>query len=444
MAGEVPLVLVVDDDPAARELVCRALSRLGYSCMSASDGREALEFAADHLFDLVITDLDMPRMGGLALIERLRLDGPEIPVVIMTAYADVDSAQRALRLRVSDYLVKPFDNLAELQAAARRAIETRTSRASPEALVAELGDRLRPPSREPTLAGTPSDRVPEMIAGFKIVELLGKGGMGTVYKAIQVSMDRPVALKILAHEIAGDAHFVRRFIREARIVARLDHPNIVRGIDVGRTGGTYYLAMEYVEGESVGDLLAREVFLQEDRALRITIQVARAIKHAWEVGLIHRDIKPDNILLARGEVVKLADLGLAREVRTDVPMMTQTGTTMGTLAYMSPEQLLGERDLDVRTDIYSLGATLYHMVTGELPFEAPTAVAAAAAELHGDLMPADARNPQVSSGAGTLISKMMSRDRSARYERPSQLIEDLELVLRQQAPKYAVEGGGTK
>ena len=276
-----------------------------------------------------------------------------------------------------------------------------------------------------------------VIGGFEIIEKIGEGGMGAVFKARQVSMDRLVALKLLPERLAQNEEFTARFLREARTAAKLDHVNVVRGIDVGRDGEDYYFAMEFVEGESVAKVLKREGVMPEERAVRIAVQVARALSHAWEQKLIHRDIKPDNILLTKNDVAKLADLGLARSTQQDSMMMTQTGVAVGTPHYMSPEQTRGEKSIDIRTDIYSLGATLYHLVTGHTPFSGSTLAVVLTKHLTEPVVPAHIRNPDVSARLSWIISKTMMKDPDERYATPRELMEDLELVADGRDPEHA-------
>jgi CheY-like chemotaxis protein len=459
-------VLVVDDEPGIREVVSRALKSFGYECATASDGREALRCQESHPSDLIITDLEMPRMRGLEFIERLRANDSETPVIIMTAFADFDFAQRALQLGVSDYLVKPFDSLAEVQAAARRAIETRTIRSEPDALARELDRRLHGPGPrrqdhgviDPTwpdgdamsaLAGAgphfracaqaagDDGHVPQVVGGARILEKLGEGNMGAVYKAVQSSVNRLVAIKMLRPDLARNSEFVARFFREARIAARLDHPNIVRGLDAGIDAGVYYFVMEFVEGESVADILDAEGAFPEEKGLYVAIQMACALEHARTVGLVHRDVTPANILLTHEGTAKLADLGLARPTCVDSPALTGTSISVGTPLYMSPEQAMAEKDIDIRTDIYGLGATLYHMVVGAPPFTGPTPAAVLAMHLRDQPVPAHRRNDQVSIKTSSIIDKMLRKEPAARYAGPAQLAEDLVLVSRGLPPKHA-------
>lgn len=204
----------------------------------------------------------------------------------------------------------------------------------------------------------------EQIAGYRLLEQLGEGAMGSVYKARQLSLDRDVAIKVLAKDLGEDPAFVDRFMTEARAVARVNHTNIISGIDVGESGGIRYLVMEYADGMTVADLLKRGGAMDEERVLRIAVQMARALDHAHRSNLVHRDVKPDNIILTKDGVAKLCDLGLAK---IDAAPGADSAR-MGTPDYMSPEQARGAGHVDERTDLYSLGATLFHMLTGRPPF----------------------------------------------------------------------------
>jgi serine/threonine-protein kinase len=440
MSNSQATVLVVDDDPGVRDVVSRSLESFGYECKTACDGAEALRCLESHRSDLVITDLEMPRMRGLELIERLRAEDSQTPVIIMTAFADFEFAREALRLRVSDYLVKPFDNLAEVQAAARRAIETRTSRSGPDTLAWELDRRLCGPRGEEETASRPAldeGGVPKVVGGVRIMEKLGEGHTGVVYKGVQSLVGRFVAVKLLRPSLAVDSEFVARFLREARIAARLDHTNIVRGIDAGIDSGVHYMVMEFVEGESVADMLDREGAFPEKKGLDVAVQVAHALEHARVVGLVHRDVTPSNILVTREGVAKLADLGTARPTHSDSPALTAAGIAVGTPFYMSPEQATARKNLDSRTDIYGLGATLYHMIVGEPPFIGPTPAAVLTMHLRDRAVPAHRKSRQVSLEASSVIGKMMRKEPAARYADPLQLAEDLKLASVGLPPRHA-------
>ncbi|RPI61895.1 MAG: serine/threonine protein kinase, partial [Planctomycetaceae bacterium] len=212
----------------------------------------------------------------------------------------------------------------------------------------------------------------QQIPGYKILGKLGSGAMATVFKARQISLDRMVAIKVLPRKLSENPEYVERFYKEGKAAAKLNHANIVQAFDVGEAGGYHYFVMEYVEGHTLHDELAAGKVFEESEALRVIIQIARALEHAHRQGLIHRDVKPKNIMMTPEGVAKLADMGLARGVADAEAAQAEAGRAFGTPYYISPEQIRGEVHIDFRADIYSLGATLYNLVTGRVPFEAET------------------------------------------------------------------------
>ncbi len=274
------------------------------------------------------------------------------------------------------------------------------------------------------------------IEGFELLKKLGEGGMGATYLARQKSMDRLVALKVLSESLSRNEQFVERFVREARLAGRMNHVNMVQCQDVGQSGGFHYLVMEYVEGRGVSDLIPEQGGMDEERALHICIQVARALDFAHGHGIVHRDVKPDNILVTEEGVAKLCDFGLARDTGQDT-RLTQTGMMMGTPHYVAPEQARGDREVGIRADIYSLGATLYHMVTGQPPFSGDSAMAVVTRALTEQLpWPRDV-NPGVSEACCRLISRMMAKEPGDRYQTPAELLKDMELVIDGKGPNAA-------
>jgi serine/threonine-protein kinase len=202
------------------------------------------------------------------------------------------------------------------------------------------------------------------IPGYKILGKLGAGAMAIVYKAQQLSLNRMVAIKVLPKRFSENPEYVERFYKEGQAAGKLNHNNIVQAFDVGEAGGYHYFVMEYVEGKTLyDDLSAGKVFAEED-ALDVIIQVAHALAHAHGCGLVHRDVKPKNIIIDTAGTVKLADMGLARETTDIEAARTEAGKAYGTPYYIAPEQIRGEIDIDGRADIYGLGATFYHLVTG--------------------------------------------------------------------------------
>jgi eukaryotic-like serine/threonine-protein kinase len=275
------------------------------------------------------------------------------------------------------------------------------------------------------------------IPGYQLLEKIGQGSMGTVYKARQISLNRLVAIKMLHPRLTAKSDLLQRLVREAHAAAKLSHNNIVQAIDVGSAGNLHYFAMEYVEGTSIRDMLETGKTFDEAEALEIIIPVARALQHAHKRELIHRDVKPANIILTTDRVPKLADLGMARETENAEMAKAERGMTIGTPFYISPEQIRGRIDIDGRADIYSLGATLYHMVTGQPPFPGNKIEPVLEAHLYNELTPPDHLNTSLSSGLGEVVEFMMTKDRTQRYRNAEDLLLDLECLARGQPPKLA-------
>lgn len=273
---------------------------------------------------------------------------------------------------------------------------------------------------------------------YEILAELGAGGMGRVYRAKDLTLERLVALKTLAPQFGSDTGFVQRFLKEARAAARLNHPNIVQIYDFGQVGETYYLAMEYVDGHSLGAYLRRGHFSERD-AILVIRHACRALAVAHAEGLVHRDIKPDNLMLtSRGEV-KLVDLGIAKRVDED-QSLTQTGQAVGTPHYISPEQIRGMRDVDARADIYSLGATLYHLVTGHTPFRGTSGALVMSMHLAQPLADPRTYVAGLSEGLCRVIRKMMAKDRIERYADVDTLDRDLYRLQTGEVPEGAEPG----
>jgi len=279
----------------------------------------------------------------------------------------------------------------------------------------------------------PTHRIP----GYQILEKLGSGAMATVFKARQLSLDREVAIKVLPKRLSENPEYVERFYKEGRAAARLNHNNIVQAIDVGQASGYHYFVMEYVKGKTVYDDLSKGRTYSETESLDIIIQIAESLQHSHERGLIHRDVKPKNIMITKDGVAKLADMGLAREAEDEAAAQMEAGRAYGTPYYISPEQIRGELDIDYRADIYSLGATFYHMVTGKVPFEAPTPSAVMHKHLKEALVPPDHLNPNLSVGVAEVIEIMMAKKREDRYSSASVLLEDLRAIQEGEPPLQA-------
>jgi serine/threonine-protein kinase len=290
------------------------------------------------------------------------------------------------------------------------------------------------PTPPPPTSETPRPSVPptrsgyflRSLGGFRLLRRLGEGGMGTVYLGYNQTDSRQVAIKVLADRLASNRAYVDRFLREARNGSRLDHPNVVHTIEAGKddTSGKHYLVMEYVDGPSARTLLDREGRLPVRQAVHITLDIARALDYVHARDFVHRDIKPDNILLNSEGVAKLADLGLAKCI-ADASQLTGAKQGFGTPYYMPCEQAVDATHANARCDIYALGATLYHLLTGEVPFPGETHLQIAERKLAGDYTPVGKLIPQAAR-LDPILAKMLAREPEDRYANAKALIKDLE------------------
>jgi serine/threonine-protein kinase len=261
------------------------------------------------------------------------------------------------------------------------------------------------------------------VPGYRIESVLGRGSTGVVYRAVQLAVERVVALKVL-HRSLSRGRIVRRLQREARTTARLSHPNIVAAIDMGQTNGLWWYAMEFVDGPSLAAHLRKQGRLTEREALRLFIPLCEALEHLHQHGVVHRDIKPGNILVEAGGRARLVDLGLA--FAEDDPSMTSQGGTLGTPHYVSPEQARNPQAADVRSDIWSLGASLYHSVCGRPPFAGASVADILSSVLYARIPDPGEIEPSLSKGMRLVLRKCLARDPAGRYQTPAELLEDLE------------------
>ena len=288
-------------------------------------------------------------------------------------------------------------------------------------------DKSSTPSVEDTHSWASSpvrDLTGTTLGDFRVERLLGRGGMGEVYLARQISLNRPVALKVLRPDLLTKPTYLSRFEAEATAVAKLNHPNIVHVYMLGDFEQTRFIAMEYVQGSNLRDYLAKKGALDLPLALSIMKQTGVAIGAAGELGLIHRDIKPENILLTKKGQAKIADFGLCRDQDANQLHLTQPGVTMGTPLYMSPEQAQGHK-LDHRSDLYSLGVTYYHMLAGEPPFRADSPLAVALKHIKDTPVSLAVHRPDLPPDLVRLVMKLMAKPLEERYQSAAEMLRDL-------------------
>jgi hypothetical protein len=275
---------------------------------------------------------------------------------------------------------------------------------------------------------TPTADAGGVLAGYEIGRLLGRGGMGEVYVAFDPRLERPVALKVLAPRLAEDEQFRARLLRESRLAASLDHPNVVPVYDAGETDGVLFIAMRYVDGTDLRELLRADGPLSPERAIAIVQQVAGALDTAHARGLVHRDVKPSNVLIDRAEGREhcyLADFGLTQSVRGQP---ATDGQLLGTIDYVAPEQIRGD-PIDGRADVYALGCLLYEALTGERPFDRPSDVATIFAHLEEEPTPASDRRPELPSAIDPVLTRAMAKNPADRHETCTALVEDARVAL---------------
>lgn len=280
---------------------------------------------------------------------------------------------------------------------------------------------------EPSAPASMSGGVPDRIGRYRILRLLGQGGMGAVYLGFDGKENRQVAIKVLAKEQAPNQNSLRRFHLEGQHGAMLIHPNIVRSLDAGRDADTdlHYIVLEYVDGPTAHELLDRAGKLPVGDAVHIILDIARAVEHAHKNRIIHRDIKPGNILVASSGLAKLTDMGLAKR-QGDSANLTHVSQGIGTPYYMPYEQAINAKNADERSDIYALGATLFHLVTGVVPFNGESSVEVVEKKDHGVYPPAGSLNPEVPDLLDGIIARTLARNPADRYQTVSELIVDLE------------------
>ena len=405
MAGAAPIrILIVDDHSMVRSGLRLLLEEEGdfHVVGEAGDVDAALELAGADSPDVILLDLNMPGRPSLPAIPELLEASPGGAVVVMTQHDDPEFARVALSGGASGFVLKEAAH-SELVEAVRAAVAGRTY------LNPSLGARLAAvPAPKP--ADDEELAVGSMFAGHRIDAIAGRGGMGVVYRATDITLDRQVALKLLAPSLARDRVFRARFERECRLAAALDHPHVVQIFHAGVERGALYLTMRYIEGTDLRALLAEEGRLEPARAVAIIAQVADALGAAHGRGLVHRDVKPANVLIATRaghEHAFLTDFGITmdRAAGTD---LTNTGFAVGTADYMSPEQARGS-SIDARADVYALGCVLYRALTGAVVYDKDSDVEKMWAHIHEPPPDLLGVRPELPASLGDAVERALAK-----------------------------------
>jgi eukaryotic-like serine/threonine-protein kinase len=291
----------------------------------------------------------------------------------------------------------------------------------------------------PNRPSTSSQMIGTVLSGrYKLEAKLGSGGMSTVYLARDTTLDRSVAVKVMHREMSEQEDQLQRFRQEARAVAKLSHPNVVAVIDAGEDGGHPYIVFEYVEGETLKQRINRVGALDPQEALAYAIEIARGLTVAHNRNMVHRDIKPQNVLIDSEGRAKLTDFGISRQLEQDG--MTATGRVLGTTDYVAPEQAMGH-PVDQRSDVYSLGVVLYEMLVGQVPFHADSQVGVAMKHVNEELPDVQQRRPELSAAAALVVERATAKDPDRRYQEVGELIDDLGTALEVEAARAGATTG---
>jgi len=355
--------LVVDDDAIARKMLSFALEQEGFRCDAAEDGMQAQTKIADRAYDLVVTDLRMPRKHGHSLAVELLQEETRPVIVIHTSVDDPRLTKDLMSRGVDDIMYKPVLP-ATFAAKAKSLVSRRRPEGQHQPISTDRADVLLG-SDEPSGNG-----VPREFGRYQILREVGRGNMATVYLAQDSRLEREVALKIVRTDNGGGDGLFQRFQEEAKAAATLSHAGICPVYDLGTRDGRHYIAMAYIKGHPLSRYIVPEKLQPERKAALVVLRLARALDHAHRRGVVHRDLKPSNIIVDADAQPVITDFGLACRIGQADIRLTQAGELVGTPAYMSPEQANGDlKNIGPPSDVYSLGVILYQLLTGRLPFE---------------------------------------------------------------------------
>ena len=464
-------ILIVDDGAENREVLRRRLEREGHAVETAENGRRALELVAERPYDLVLLDVLMPELDGYAVLDALKGSPAtrDIPVIMISALDELEGIVRCIERGAEDYLHKPFDPvllrarinasldkkrmrdqeveyLREVNRVIEAAAAVEGGHYRPGALAEvtrrddELGhlarvfdsmaqqikareerlrDRVRDLRQEIEWARRDSKEADSAVDGgnlrsgdnfaqrYEIIAVMGRGGMGTVYRAKDLELEEEVAIKTLRPEFVSDRTLLARFKDEIRLARRLSDANIVRTHDFGEWSGVCFLTMECVQGITIRELIDTRGRLGVSATLAIATQLAHSLAVAHEHGVIHRDIKPQNLLVDEAGVLKVMDFGVARLAERSTAN-TEAGLVIGTPSYMPPEQLMAEQ-VDARSDLYAAGVVLYECLTGQLPFQAGSVISLVAKLLKEEPRPPHDVNQEIPPALSALVLRLLAK-----------------------------------
>lgn len=435
-------ILVVEDDKVDFTIVARLLEK-NQEWFPVVDWAPSYEKGVEYInqdgHDLYLIDYLLGANTGLDLLTHARERGVEKPIIVLTGVHDDMVRQRMAAVGASDYLEKAELTAHSLERSIRYALRdtaTRSRLRSHENELLQIKEKLEQLT-EVSVQNTPpplpqlihTNRIPAdtRIDNYRIQHLVGRGGMGTVYVGEHVHLKRKVALKFLVHDVEGDEEVSKRFEREALAVSAINHPNIITIYDVDVWGETPYIAMEYVEGASLQSLFAEKEPLPLDIAVSLQYQLARGLLQTHKASIVHRDIKPTNIIINNHGYLKVLDFGLAKLL--EASRITRSEHTLGTAHYVAPEMFLGN-EVDARADIWSTGVLLYQMLTGKKPFGESNLHRVMYVVINKDPAPLSAHDPSIPEAFQHIIDRCLSKEPGERYASFQIMIDDLVTIAR--------------
>lgn len=401
---DMPIVQIIEDDPLIQAYYQEVFLSEGYQVVIAGKGDEGLSNIKKHHPDILILDLAIPGTSGRALLSQLKKIAPTLPILIVSGRVGMqDDPEIQISPQVYRFFPKPI-NFEELRDTVRKILVRLTVK------------------RE-------KDMEDKMLGDYRLIACIGSGSSGSVYKAYkEMWADNVVAVKILPQNTLDFEELLARFHREVQLLQKISHPNVIKLLDVGYDCGLHYLVMEFFPGDNGEELIKRHGRLPAAACVKIIRQIAQGMAATHARALIHRDLKPSNILYnADTQVAKVIDFGLVRKIEDDgMSSVTQQGYIVGTPDYMSPEQCQGI-PLDGRSDIYSLGASFYHMLTGKLPFHKSNVIQTFLAQVQEPLS-WPAQTPSVPAQLCDIVNKMMAKNVKERYATMEEVFRDLPYV----------------
>lgn len=445
-------IALVEDSDEVRRFATMLLTRKGFTVQDYPDGAAALEEILDEPPALVISDVQMPRVDGLQLTRRLRerYSKSELPVVLVSVMSEEEDIVRGFEAGANDYLVKPYRTTELLAKVSillkegpflRRKDEPELPVAAPSPKVPFGNDdstsadtretdirEFRPGEEEDTRPlGTEDQATRYYFDKYEIIGEFGRGGMGTVYRAVKRDDGREVALKVLAPRLSENRTSIARFLREIKLLSEVDSEHIVEVYDHGYDGGRYFMAMEAVRGESLDQIVVKSGPLDVSRALRVFRQVAAALVALTDRNLIHRDVKPANVLVDEEDHVKLVDFGLAKQQSDDLSL-SESGYALGTPYYIAPEVIEGGSASHL-SDLFALGVSMYEVLTGKRPFPGVVAYQIFRLIVSGDHPDPRQHRHDLPDDVAELVMKLLERDRSKRFQSSAELLTAIDVCL---------------